>query len=71
MAGYIYENSNGQFENVQVLSEGTWCQNCKFFEFDITIEDITASGACESCGCRPQDHVDSKVVSNGNSSGTT
>ena len=67
MPGYIYENENGQFENVEQVSEGMWCRNCEFLEQP---HNVMPDG-CGSCGCNFESHISVKVVSNGNSSGTT
>lgn len=67
MAGYIYENNDGQFENVQIVSEGIWCRNCEFLEQSY---DVMPDG-CGSCGCNYESHISVKVVSNGDSSRTT
>ena len=78
MSGFCYENDNGQINSVRTVAEGVWCTKCEFFEQDFTIEDISASGACESCGCIPADHDDVTLVvdevkelGNGNSGRTS
>lgn len=54
---------------VEPITTGMWCRNCEFLEqpYEVT---RTREG-CGSCRCNFESHISVKVVSNGNSSGTT